>query len=76
MLIDLERLLDVLEAQHDDQGGTFAVALRAALEERLLERIADRVVLTNDTTEQSLSVHVTPLGVFVDCRLKLGTWKQ
>ncbi len=75
-LEDLERLLDAVQMAHNAQGGTFAVNLRAALEARILHDVADRVELTDEVQEQSFSVHVTPLGVLVDVRLKLGRWKQ
>lgn len=75
-LEDLERLLDTVRTVHDGQGGTFAVNLRAALESRILEQVAGRAELTDEVEEQSFSVHVTPIGVLVDVRLKVGKWRQ
>ena len=72
----LDRLLELVGAAHARQGGTFAVQLRDALEARILHEVGGRCELTDDTEEKSLSVHVTPNGVLVDVRLKIGRWQQ
>jgi hypothetical protein len=74
---DLAALLDQVGDQHAAQGGTFAVSLRKALEAKILRQVNDRVELTDETREASLLVSVTPgVGVVVDVRLVIGSWKQ
>jgi hypothetical protein len=72
----LERLLDTVQEAHDRMGGTFAVQLRRILERRIVREVAGRCELTDDTEEKSFSVHVTPEGVFVDVRMRIGRWQQ
>ncbi len=72
----LEELLEQAETEAQAEGGTLARRLREALEGRILRELHGRAALTDDTTLESLSVHVLPLGVLVDTRLKIGTWKQ
>lgn len=72
----LAALLDHVEESVQKDGGTFARQLRDALEARILRELNGRAELTDDVSVHSLGVHVTPEGVIVDARLKLGVWKQ
>ena len=72
----LEELLDQAEQETNADGGTLARRLREALEERILVELRGRAALTDETQLESLSLHVHPIGVIVDCRLRLGKWRQ
>lgn len=74
---DLDALLEELDTMRTEQGGSFVVGLRAALEDRVVRRLNGRAALTDETKLASLGVHVVPgVGVAVDVRLTLGVWKQ
>jgi hypothetical protein len=70
--LDLELLVEDLTDRLRVTGGSFAVLLRDAIEAKVLEQVNGRVRLTRATTERSVGVHVTPVGVFVDVRLEIG----
>lgn len=72
----LVELLEHAEAAITRDGGTFAKQLRDALEERTIRELNGRAELTDDVVIHSFAVHVTPEGVLVDVRMKLGVWKQ
>lgn len=71
---DLPRLLDLCDEAQRKQGDAFAHAIREALERRILRDINGRAALTDDTHMESLSAHVLPAAVIVDCRLRIGRW--
>lgn len=73
---DLEALVDQVSASHETQGGSFAVGLRQALEDKILRKVNDRVTLTDETQEASLLVSIAGGVVVVDIRLILGSWRQ
>lgn len=75
-MVHLEELLEQAETEAQAEGGQLARKLREALEGRILRELHGQAALTDDTSIESLSVHVLPQGVLVDTRLKIGSWKQ
>lgn len=53
-------------------GGTFAMRMREALEDQILQQVNGRTTLTKVVDELSVSVHLLDEGVIVDARLRVG----
>lgn len=53
-------------------GGTFAMRVREALEEQILQQLNGRATLTKVVDELSVGVHLLHEGVIVDVRLRVG----
>lgn len=71
---DLERLIERAEEAERQEGEAFARNLRAALETRILRSVNGAAQLTSDVETLSLSTHILPGAVIVDCRLRVGRW--
>ncbi len=67
--------LELRQALRDgvaSQGGTLALRLRAALEDKVLAQVNGRAELTTEVTEHTVQVHILPGEVILDIRLKVG----
>ncbi len=73
LLVELRQTLGDGVASH---GGTLALRLREALEEKIVALVNGRTELTAEVAEHTVSVALLPDVVIVDVRMRVGKAKD